>query len=98
MLHAWLSEDVTVNSIAEKVGVHPVYIARQFRKHYHCTMGEYVRRLRVEAAGREISESDTPLSEIASLFGFYDQSHLTNTFKRLTGMTPAEYRRAFRAS
>jgi AraC family transcriptional regulator len=98
MLHAWLSEDVTVGSIAERVGVHPVYIARQFRKHYHCTMGEYVRRLRVEVASREISESDTPLSEIASLFGFYDQSHLTNTFKRLTGMTPAEYRRAFRSS
>ncbi|MDT4898525.1 MAG: AraC family transcriptional regulator [Acidobacteriota bacterium] len=98
MLHARLSEDVTVSSIAETVGVHPVYIARQFRKHYHCTMGEYVRRLRVEAACREISESDTPLSEIASLVGFYDQSHLTNTFKRLTGMAPAQYRRAFRSS
>jgi AraC family transcriptional regulator len=97
MLHAGLSEDVTFNGIAERVGVHPVYIARQFRKHYHCTMGEYVRRLRVEAACRAISESDAPLSEIASLVGFYDQSHLTNTFKRLTGMTPAEYRRAFRS-
>lgn len=98
MLHAWLSEDVALRSIAERVGVHPVYIARQFRKHYRCTMGEYVRRLRVEVACREISESNTPLSEIASLAGFYDQSHLTNTFKRLTGMTPAEYRRAFRSS
>jgi AraC family transcriptional regulator len=98
MLHAWLSEDVTFSSIAETVGAHPVYIARQFRKHYHCTMGEYVRRLRIEAACREISETDTPFSEIASLLGFYDQSHLTNTFKRLTGMTPAQYRRAFRSS
>jgi AraC family transcriptional regulator len=98
MLHAWRSEDVTFSSIADRVGAHPVYLARLFRKHYHCTIGEYVRRLRVEAACHEISESDTPLSEIASLVGFYDQSHLTNTFKRLTGMTPAEYRRAFRSS
>lgn len=98
MLHAWLSEDVTFSRIAGTVGAHPVYIARQFRKHYHCTMGEYVRRLRVEAACREISETETPFSEIASMVGFYDQSHLTNTFKRLTGMTPAQYRRAFRSS
>jgi AraC family transcriptional regulator len=97
MLHARLSEDVTFSRIADTVGVHPVYIARQFRKHYHCTMGEYLRRLRVEAACREISESDTPFSQIAPRVGFYDQSHLTNTFKRLTGMTPAQYRRAFRS-
>jgi AraC family transcriptional regulator len=98
MLHARLSEEVTFASIADAVGVHPVYLARQFRKHYRCTMGEYVRRLRVEAVCREITGSDTPLSEIASMVGFYDQSHLTNTFKRLTGMTPGEFRRAFRPS
>lgn len=98
MLHACFSEDVSFTSIAETVGVHPVYVARQFRKFYHCTMGEYVRRLRVEAACHEISSSDTPFSEIASRLGFYDQSHLTNAFKRLTGMTPAQYRRSFRSS
>ncbi|HEX8843442.1 MAG TPA: AraC family transcriptional regulator [Pyrinomonadaceae bacterium] len=98
MLHARLSEDATFARIADAVGVHPVYLARQFRKHYRCTMGEYVRRLSVEAACREILASDAPLCEIASQTGFYDQSHLTNTFKRLTGMTPGEYRRAFRQS
>lgn len=98
MLHARLSEEVTFDNIAEAAGAHPVYIARQFRKHYYCTMGEYVRRLRVEAVSREITRSDTPFSEIASTLGFYDQSHLTNTFKRLTGMTPGQYRRAFRSS
>ena len=98
MLHARLSEDVAFASIADAVGVHPVYLARQFRKHYRCTMGEYVRRLRVEAVCREIVRSGKPLSEIASQTGFYDQSHLTNTFKRLTGMTPGEFRRVFRQS
>jgi AraC family transcriptional regulator len=98
MLRASLSGEVTLVSVAETVGVHPVYVARQFRKHYRCTVGEYVRRLRVEAACREISGSDAPFSEIAVKVGFYDQSHLTNTFKRLTGMTPAQYRRSFRPS
>ena len=96
MLHACPSREVTFSGVAEAVGVHPVHVAREFRRHYRCTMGEYVRRLRVEAACRGLTGSDAPLSEIASAAGFYDQSHLTNAFKRLTGMTPGQYRRAFR--
>lgn len=96
MLRASPSGEVTLKRVAEEAGVHPVYAARQFRRHHRCTVGEYVRRLRVEAACREISGTDAPLSEIANRVGFYDQSHLTNAFKRLTGMTPAEYRRSFR--
>ncbi len=96
MLRASLQGEVSLRRVAEEAGVHPVYFARQFRRHHGCTVGEYVRRLRVEAACREIACSDVPLSEVADRVGFYDQSHLTNAFKRLTGMTPAEYRRSFR--
>jgi AraC family transcriptional regulator len=98
LLHAEFSQNLSLPEIALAVGVHPVYLARQFRKHYHCTIGEYVRRLRVECACREITQSDTPLIEIAAAAGFYDQSHFSRTFKRLTGLTPAEYRTASRAS
>jgi AraC family transcriptional regulator len=98
LLHAEFSENLTLPEIALAVGVHPVYLARQFRKHYHCTIGEYVRRLRIECACRKIAQSDAPLIEIAAAAGFYDQSHFSRTFKRLTGLTPAEYRTASRAS
>lgn len=97
ILHEQFSEDLTLAAIAEEVGVHPVYLARQFRKHYHCTVGEYARRLRVEAACREVTESDKSLAEIATEAGFYDQSHFSHTFKRLTGLTPTEFRITFRA-
>ena len=97
LLHATFAGQVTLAGVAETVGVHPVYLASRFRKHYRCTVGEYVRRLRIEAACREVSVSDMPLSEIAAAVGFYDQSHFTNVFKRHTGMTPAQYRAAFRA-
>lgn len=98
LLHARFAETVVFSELAGAASVHPVYLAREFRRHFGCTAGEYVRRLRVEAACRAISGSDAPLSEIASAVGFYDQSHLTNTFKRLTGMSPARYRRAARSS
>jgi AraC family transcriptional regulator len=97
LLHATFAEQVTLAGVAGAVGVHPVYLAARFRKHYQCTVGEYVRRLRVEVACREVVRTDRALSEIAPSVGFYDQSHFTNVFRRHTGMTPAQYRAAFRS-
>lgn len=97
LLHASFAGPVTLGAVAAAVGVHPVYLAARFRRHLHCTVGEYVRRLRIEAACREVSRTDAPLSDIAPALGFYDQSHFTNVFKRQTGMTPAQYRAAFRS-
>lgn len=98
MLHATFAGQVTLAGVARTVGVHPVYLAARFRRHYHCTVGEYVRRLRLEAAVREVSGTNRPLSEIAAASGFYDQSYFTNVFKRHVGMTPAQYRAAFRGN
>jgi AraC family transcriptional regulator len=98
ILHEQYCDAPTLSRLAEEVGVHPIYLARSFRKHYHCTVGEYVRRLRIETACREIAASGKALSEIATASGFYDQSHFSNAFKRYTGMTPAEFRARVRAS
>lgn len=96
LLHAQFSEPLTLSAVAQSVGVHPVHLARTFRQRYRCTVGDYVRRLRVESACRALATSDTPLAEVALLAGFSSQSHLSTAFKLNTGMTPAEYRAAFR--
>ena len=92
------TERLTLSEIAEAVGVHPVYLAGVFRQHYHCSIGDYVRQLRVEFASRELSTTAAPLGDIALAAGFAHQSHFSRTFKRLTGMTPAQYRSATRSS
>lgn len=92
ILRESLAGPPSLEALARAVGVHPIYLARQFRRRYHCTIGEYLRQLRIEAACREISAARAPLSVIAANTGFYDQSHLTNAFKRYTGMTPTQYR------
>ena len=89
-------EPLTLDSIAGSVGIHPIHLSRVFKRKYGCTIGEYVRKLRIEFACREISQTDTPLTEIALTAGFYDQSHFSRTFKRIVGLTPSEYRIAFR--
>jgi AraC family transcriptional regulator len=77
--------------------VHPVYLACAFRRHYRSTVGEYVRRLRVEFACRELSATRAPLAQVALAAGFADQSQFSRTFKRVVGLTPTEYRKMFRA-
>jgi len=48
ILHARFSEALTLDGIAKSVGTHPVHLARAFRQHHYCTIGEYVRKLRFQ--------------------------------------------------
>jgi AraC family transcriptional regulator len=80
------------------VGVHPVTLARAFRRAFGCTVGEYVRRLRIERAARQLADSDLSLAEIALGAGFSDQSHFSNLFRRHTGLSPFQFRRAIRST
>jgi len=91
-LHAQFSERLSLTNMAKAVGVHPVYLSSEFRRHYGTTIGEYVRQLRIESACYKLSSSDLPLVEVALSAGFASQSHFSRIFKRLTGMTPAQYR------
>jgi AraC family transcriptional regulator len=92
ILHESFSENISLSEIAGCAGVHPVYFAEKFKQHYQCTVGEYVRRLRIEFASRQISETDAPLVDIGLASGFSHQAHFSRTFKRLTGLTPAQFR------
>lgn len=92
LLDAVFSQPVSLGDIAQAVNLHPVYLARIFRQTYRCSVGEYLRRRRVDFVCSQLSASDKPLAEIASEAGFCDQAHFTRTFHRLTGLTPGQYR------
>lgn len=96
ILHEQLGERPSLVTLAESVDVHPVHLAREFRRFYGCTIGEYVRQSRIEFACHQISTSDASLSDIALAAGFFDQSHFSRTFKQINGISPAAYRRTFR--
>jgi AraC family transcriptional regulator len=92
ILHDRCCEPLTLGELAQSADVHPVYLARAFRKRNNCSIGDYIRQLRVAAACRELSASTLPLPEIAAKTGFSDQSHLSRTLKRHTGMSPHQFR------
>lgn len=94
LCHEQFNRPLGLQLMAERIGVHPAHLSRSFRKYFQCTLGEYVRHLRLNYAARELAESRKSLAEIAYRAGFYDQSHFTHAFKLHTGMTPTQYRRA----
>ncbi len=81
-----------VRDLAAEAAVHPVYLARQFRRFYGCSITGYLKRRRVQAAARLLRRSDISLSTLSYVAGFADQSHLCRVFKAGTGMTPLAFR------
>lgn len=82
----------TLSDLAAKVGVHPMHLAKLFRRRFHCSLGEFVRRRRVAWACSELANRERTISSIAVEAGFADHAHFTRTFRRLTGCTPAWWR------
>lgn len=90
------AEPFNLNDLADFVGVHPTHLARVFRQFEYCTVGDYIRKVRVENARNKIISSNESLVEIALNTGFADQTHFTRSFKNIVGMTPKEFRKIFR--
>jgi AraC family transcriptional regulator len=95
ILHAEFCRPFSLTAIAQRVRAHPVHLARAFRRCHRMTVGQYVRRLRVDYAMNALAGEDS-LSDIAVQAGFSDQSHLGRVFRGATGMTPRQFRLARR--
>lgn len=94
MILATFRTPITLADVAHGSGVSSSTLARAYRTRFRTSVGERVRRLRVEWAAQEIVRSTESLSIIALKAGFYDQAHFANVFRRLLGTTPARYREA----
>ena len=97
MLRGHFAEPLSLKDIAQSANIHPVHLARVFRQHRGCTVGEYIRKLRIDFACQELYRSDSSLLEIALSAGFFDQSQFSRTFKKAMGLTPLQYRIALRS-
>jgi AraC family transcriptional regulator len=85
-------DDLSIADLAASAGVHPVYLARAYRRYFGCSPGEYLRRRRLLRAQGLLSGTDLPLVQIALQCGFSDQSQMTRSFSSTFGVPPARYR------
>jgi AraC family transcriptional regulator len=92
-LRARAGSAIRLDEVARVANVHPAHLNRVFRARYGYSIGEYIRRMRVDLAAHELVHSTRSLADIALSQGFADQSHFSRAFVRLTGFTPGQYRR-----
>jgi AraC family transcriptional regulator len=85
--------NLKIQDIANEIGVHPFHLSRVFRSVHRQTIGEYVQRLRITYACKQLALPHNDLATVALAAGFADQSHFTRVFKNVTGITPAVFRR-----
>jgi AraC family transcriptional regulator len=82
-------------SVAREVGVHPVHVARSFRRYLGCTFGDHLTKTRIQRAFELLLNPKRPIVDVAYACGFADHAHLCRTFKNSTGMTPTAFRSIF---
>ncbi|MDD3334351.1 MAG: AraC family transcriptional regulator [Eubacteriales bacterium] len=87
------AEPLTVAGIAAQLHVQPTYLHRLFREHTAYTMGEHLQRIRVQQAQRLLLHTKDALPEVAAAVGISSPQHFAQLFKRIVGISPAEYRR-----
>jgi AraC family transcriptional regulator len=84
---------VFATDLGAHVGLSEAYFARSFKRAFGVPPHTFVIRRRLELAAQYMLQTDAPLSDIALQCGFVDQAHLSNRFRRATGVSPAAWRR-----
>ncbi|MBV8885412.1 MAG: helix-turn-helix transcriptional regulator [Chroococcidiopsidaceae cyanobacterium CP_BM_RX_35] len=91
-IHTHLDRDLSLVEIADVINISPTYFASLFKRAIGISPHQYVIQQRVERAKVMLTKTDLAIADIALQVGFSSQSHLTQQFKRFTGMTPKQVR------
>ena len=93
LLHSCDLEKVSLTYLAAHAGIHPVHLCRGFKKYFYCTLGEYIRKIKIEKSLSQLNIKNMSLTAIAFECGFADQSHFIRCFKDINHITPLQYRK-----
>ena len=88
-----LQDELTVDVIAEAVGLSPTYLSTVFKKETCLAVSDYVRRKRIDTAKMLLEYTGYSCLEISEYLHFSSDSHFSRIFKIYTGLTPREYRK-----
>lgn len=94
-LIARLGERLSVDEIAHAFGTNRTSLQVRVRRATGLSVTQYVISLRVQTASVLLRNTSLPIAEIMDRTGFADESHFSRSFKRFTGQTPSDFRKAF---
>jgi len=87
-----LNDNLSIQTIAAHVGLHPAYLSRAYRAETGNNLSDYILRHRMELASYMLRSSDKKIYEIAQMIGYQAVPHFIKLFKAYANMTPQEFR------
>ena len=87
-----LGQSITTKALAREVGLNRTYLCKRFTEETGLTLNRYVTQVKAEEAKRLMDVTQKSLLEIGEYLGFSSQSHFQRAFKKISGITPGEYR------
>ena len=84
----------TLASYAQAAGISENYLSRQIKQYTGRSVGDWIDSVRIVRAKRLLAETSDPIIDVANAIGLDDQSYFARFFKRETGQTPSEFRKA----
>ena len=85
-------DNLQITDVAAAVGVHANYLANTFQEQYHVTPKQYLTKLKLDKAKELLLLTKHPVYIIANSVGFSDPLAFSKFFRRMTGISPTEYR------
>lgn len=92
-IHAHPHEAISSQDLAQMMGLSASQFDRTFRKCFGTSPRQYLLRVRIEVACRQLAQTNHTIAAIALRCGFHDHAHLTRTFRHIIGQSPSDYRR-----
>jgi AraC family transcriptional regulator len=92
-IEAHLGDDLSLDAMATEVGLSLFYLSRVFKDALGQSPHQYVLGRRVERAKELLRDTAEPIADVALSVGFSSQSHLSNWFRRVVGVSPGAYRK-----
>lgn len=89
------AEKLTIAGIAAKIGYSEYYFSKKFKKEMGISVNDYIKKVKVERAKIILRSETTSIQKISEALCFSNQSHFAETFHKIAGMTPGEYRNKF---
>ncbi len=93
LLNDCWNENPNLQDLAQVLNLNPITISKHFPKYFGCTLGEYMRRIKINRSLSLIESNQSNLTEIGFQCGFADQSHFIRTFKNQTGFLPKQFQK-----